>query len=73
MCEHPQSAWVGTANGIHCSICGAVIDLGKKPEPVKAPEPEQKAEPAEEKPVQKQEKKPAKKISAGGRKNAGSK
>ena len=61
MCEHPQSAWVGTANGIHCGICGAVIDLGKKPEPVKAPEPEQKAEPAEEKPVKKTAKKGGKK------------
>ena len=61
-CDHPRDRWVGTANGIHCGICGAVIDLGKKPEPVKAPEPEQKAEPAEEKPVQKQEKKPAKKV-----------
>lgn len=69
MCEHPQSAWVGTANGIHCSICGAVIDLGKKPEPVKAPEPEQKAAPV----VEKQEKKPAKKAAGGGRKNARSK
>lgn len=27
------------SDGIHCADCGALIDLGKKAEPVKAAEP----------------------------------
>ena len=61
VCNHPNEALVGTADGIHCGICGAVIDLGKKLEPVMAPEPEQKAEPVVEKPVKKTAKKGGKK------------
>lgn len=51
-CEHPRDRWVGMSDGIHCADCGALIDLGKKEEPVKAPKdeapepaPEKKAEP----------------------------
>jgi hypothetical protein len=41
MCNHPQIAWVGLADGIHCGQCGAKIEpgasapSGKIPEPVK--------------------------------------
>ncbi len=38
-CNHPQTAWVGKADGIYCGQCGAKIDLGKKAEPVKKAEP----------------------------------
>ena len=47
-CDHPRDRWVGMSDGIHCADCGALIDLGKKAEPVKAPKdeaPEKKAEP----------------------------
>ena len=39
MCNHPQIAWVGKADGIYCGQCGAKIDLGKKAESVKKAEP----------------------------------
>jgi hypothetical protein len=38
-CNHPQTAWVGKADGIYCGQCGAKIEPGKpalKTEPVKA-------------------------------------
>jgi hypothetical protein len=48
-CNHPQTAWVGKADGIYCGQCGAKIEPGKpapKTDPVKAekkaPEPEAK-------------------------------
>ena len=47
-CEHPQINWVGTSDGIHCGLCGALVNIGApkkaepKPEPVKDPEPEEK-------------------------------
>lgn len=28
-CNHPQTAWVGKADGIYCGQCGAKIELGK--------------------------------------------
>ena len=43
-CEHPKINWVGMSDGIHCGLCGQLIDFSKKPEPVKGPEPV-KAEP----------------------------
>ena len=57
-CVHPQVSWVGTADGIHCGLCGALVkDIGApKAEPKKiepAPEPEAEPEPVEEKPVKK--------------------
>lgn len=36
-CNHPQTAWVGKADGIYCGQCGAKIDLGKKAEPKDEP------------------------------------
>lgn len=49
MCEHPQINWIGKSDGIHCGICGQLINFGtpklqpKKPEimpePVVDPEP----------------------------------
>ena len=39
-CNHPRDRWVGMSDGIHCADCGALIDLGKKEEPVKAPKDE---------------------------------
>ncbi len=39
-CDHPRDRWVGMSDGIHCADCGALIDLGKKAEPVKAPKDE---------------------------------
>lgn len=53
MCNHPQSNWVGTADGIRCGLCGALVGAPApepvkvekpKPEPVKDPEPEKKTE-----------------------------
>lgn len=38
MCGHPREAWVGTADGIYCSACGARIDLDKTEAPAKTPE-----------------------------------
>lgn len=38
-CDHPRDRWVGMSDGIHCADCGALIDLGKKAEPVKEAEP----------------------------------
>lgn len=44
-CNHPQTAWVGKADGIYCGQCGAKIEPGKPaPEP-KDKAPEKKAEP----------------------------
>lgn len=43
-CNHPQTAWVGKADGIYCGQCGAKIEPGKPaPEP-KDEAPEKKAE-----------------------------
>ena len=59
-CNHPRDRWVGMSDGIHCADCGALIDLGKKPEPVKAPEPKDEApeaEPKDEAPEPEPEKK----------------
>lgn len=39
MCNHPQSNWVGTADGIRCGLCGAPIDLTPKAEPKAKLEP----------------------------------
>jgi hypothetical protein len=45
-CDHPRDRWVGTESGICCGVCGAKVDLGAKPAPVKKAEPEPvKAEP----------------------------
>lgn len=44
-CNHPREKWVGAADGIHCGVCGAKVDLGAKPAPVKKAEPEAKPEP----------------------------
>jgi hypothetical protein len=45
MCEHPRDKWVGTAAGITCGVCGALVGASK-PAPVKAAEPkEEKIEP----------------------------
>lgn len=60
MCEHPRVKWVGMADGIHCGVCGQIIDLDT---PKKAPE--SKVEPEPEK---KPEKKPASKTKKGGTK-----
>lgn len=27
-CEHPQINWVGTSDGIHCGLCGALVNIG---------------------------------------------
>lgn len=40
-CNHPRETWVGTADGIHCGLCGQLISE-KAPRPVQAPEPEEK-------------------------------
>ena len=66
MCGHPREAWVGTADGIHCSMCGTRIDLDKITAPSRTPKVEAEPEP-EEKPKKAAPKK------TGGRKNAGSK
>ena len=59
-CEHPQINWVGTSDGIHCGLCGALVNIG-------APKPEPKAEPTVEKePEEKPVKKPA--LKRGGKK-----
>lgn len=50
-CNHPRETWVGTADGIHCGLCGQLIN-DKAPKPVQAPEAEIEKEP-EEKPVKK--------------------
>ena len=43
-CEHPQINWVGTSDGIHCGLCGALVNIGapKKAEPTIEKEPEEK-------------------------------
>lgn len=54
MCNHPQSNWIGTADGIRCGLCGALVGApvpepvkveAPKPEPILDPEPEEKPEP----------------------------
>ena len=42
MCNHPRDKWVGTADGIHCGICGAMINFAEpvKSEPVEQPDAE---------------------------------
>ena len=45
-CDHPRDRWVGTESGICCGVCGAKVDLGAKPAPVKKAETEAKPEPA---------------------------
>ena len=54
MCNHPQSNWIGTADGIRCGLCGALVGAPApepvkvekpKPEPILDPEPEEKPEP----------------------------
>ena len=51
-CEHPQINWVGTSDGIHCGLCGALVNIGApKAEP--KPEPKIEKEPEEAKPVKK--------------------
>lgn len=59
MCEHPRLSWVGTADGIHCGVCGAVITFGKaeQEKPAPEPEPEEKKAPAKKAPVKKGAKK----------------
>ena len=54
-CEHPQINWVGTSDGIHCGLCGALVNIGalKKAEPKPEPEPKIEKEPEEAKPVKK--------------------
>ena len=39
-CNHPQEHWVGTAAGITCGLCGALVGASK-PAPVKAAEPKE--------------------------------
>jgi hypothetical protein len=69
MCNHPQISWVGTADGIHCGLCGALVDpaasvpLGRiAPKQERGPKPETEPEPE---PVEEKTKKAPKK---GGRK-----
>lgn len=38
-CNHPREKWVGAADGIHCGVCGALVNLTATPK---------KAEPAPE-------------------------
>lgn len=45
-CDHPRDRWVGTESGICCGVCGAKVDLGAKPAPVKKAEPEPVKKPA---------------------------
>ena len=70
-CDHPRDRWVGMSDGIHCADCGALIDLGKKAEPVKAAEPKdepvKEAEPKDE-PVKKAAPKKAAAPKKGGKK-----
>lgn len=54
MCNHPQISWVGTADGIHCGFCGALVDPAASvpsgriaPKQERGPKPE--PEPVEEK------------------------
>lgn len=59
-CNHSDKrTWIGKADGVHCSVCGELIDL--KPAPVKKA-PTKKAEPAAEEPAKKA---PAKKTTTG--------
>lgn len=59
-CDHSNKlTWIGKADGVHCSICDALIDL--KAAPVKKA-PAKKAEPAAEAPAKKA---PAKKTTTG--------
>ena len=51
-CNHPQTAWVGKADGIYCGQCGAKIELGA-PAPVKAKAEEKAPEPEAKKPAPK--------------------
>ena len=71
MCNHPQISWVGTADGIRCGLCGALVDpaapapSGSVPKQPKIGRPAaEKAEPDPE-PVEEKTKKAPKK---GGRK-----
>lgn len=55
-CNHPQSNWVGTADGIRCGLCGALVGA---PEPVKVEKPKPKPEPVKDPEPKKAEKKAA--------------
>ena len=50
MCEHPQINWIGKSDGIHCGICGQLINFGTpKIQPKKEePKPEIMPEPVED-------------------------
>lgn len=60
MCEHPQNNWIGKSDGIHCGICGQLINFGTpkiqpkkeepKPEPETMPEPVVDPDPVQEEP-----------------------
>ena len=56
MCEHPQINWIGKSDGIHCGICGQLINFGTpkkeepKPEPETMPEPVVDPDPVSEEP-----------------------
>lgn len=61
-CDHSDKrTWIGKADGVHCSICDALIDIKAAPAPVKKA-PAKKAEPAAEAPAKKA---PAKKTTTG--------
>lgn len=50
-CEHPREKWIGAADGIHCGVCGAVVNLTEAPKTVKKAEPAPEAEPVKKAPA----------------------
>ena len=50
-CNHPSDKWVGTSDGIRCGVCGQLVDLSKKAEPVKKAEPKPEPEPVKKAPT----------------------
>lgn len=50
-CNHPRETWVGTADGIHCGLCGQLIG-GDAPKAAPEPKVEKDPEP-DDKPVKK--------------------
>lgn len=46
-CNHPQTAWVGKADGIYCGQCGAKIEQSAPAKAAKT-EPKQAEEKADE-------------------------
>lgn len=72
-CTHPQIAWIGMADGIHCGMCGAKIEPGA-PAPTGRIAPKQEREPEPDKEPKKAAEKPAEKpAEKGGRKSGKSK